>query len=129
MRQEVAHVLEKLGNNIENLGLTKGYFFDISFNDKFGTRLFSIEGAKSKTPIRLYDKLELLIMNPGIVDTYLSIDIGLKEHYISRYKYLETSILQIPTMDVEISRPIKGLIIPEIYFKNEGSLNKFRLLD
>ena len=114
---------------IENLKLPKGHFFDISFNDKYGTRLFSIEGSKSKTPLKLYDKLELLIINPGIVDSYLSIDIGLKESTLSRYSYLETSILQIPTMDLEISRPIKGLIIPKIYFKNEGHLNEFRLLD
>ena len=115
--------------SIENLNAEKGYFLDISFNDKFGTKLFSIEGTKSKVPLKLDNKLELLIINPGIVDSYLSIDVGLRENLFSGYKYLETSILQIPTIDLDHSEPIKGLIIPKIYFKNEGNLNEFRLLD
>lgn len=120
---------KKIRISIENLGLPQGYFFDISFNDKFGTKLFSIEGAITKIPLKLYNKIELLIINPGIVDTYLSVDIGLKDQYFSRYKYLETSIVQIPTMNLENTKPVKGLVIPEIYYKSEGNPDEFRLLD
>jgi lipopolysaccharide transport system ATP-binding protein len=119
----------KIRISIENLRLPKGYFFDISFNDKFGTKLFSIEGALTKIPLKLYDRIELIITNPGIVETYLSVDIGLKEHYAERYQYLERSVLQIPTLSLANSKPVKGIIMPEIYVKSDGDTNKLRLLD
>jgi lipopolysaccharide transport system ATP-binding protein len=114
---------------IENLNAVKGNFLDITFYDKFGKRVFSIEGALAKVPLKLNEKIELIIINPGFVNSFLSMDIGLKEYSSGWYAYLETSVLQIPTVDLENSRSIKGLVLPEIYFKNEENSDQFRLLE
>jgi lipopolysaccharide transport system ATP-binding protein len=114
---------------IENLKAVKGNFLDITFYDKFGKRVFSIEGALAKVPLKLNEKIELIIINPGFVNSFLSMDIGLKEYSSGWYAYLETSVLQIPTVDLENSRSIKGLVLPEIYFKNEENSDQFRLLE
>jgi len=80
-------------------------------------------------PLKLNEKIELIIINPGFVNSFLSMDIGLKEYSSGWYAYLETSVLQIPTVDLENSRSIKGLVLPEIYFKNEENSDQFRLLE
>jgi ABC-type polysaccharide/polyol phosphate transport system ATPase subunit len=119
---------EYLKVKIKNINIQTGYFIDISFNDLGGSKYFSVEGSKVENGLRLNDHIELKILNPGICNKIISIDIGLKKHLFENYKYLLTNITQFNTSEILQKRSIIGFIIPQIYLKNEES-SDFRLLE
>jgi ABC-type polysaccharide/polyol phosphate transport system ATPase subunit len=119
---------EYLKVKIKNINIQTGYFIDISFNDLGGSKYFSVEGSKVENGLRLNDQIELKILNPGICNKIISIDIGLKKHLFENYKFLLTNITQFNTAEILEKRSIIGFIIPQIYLKNEES-SDFRLLE
>jgi lipopolysaccharide transport system ATP-binding protein len=113
---------------ITNLLNNKNNYLDISFNDYGGFKYFSLEGSKIGANLLLNDTIEIKILNPGICNKLISIDIGLKKHLHENYEILLTNVADINTTEILNTKSIMGFIIPEIYIKNEES-NNFRLLD
>ena len=113
---------------ITNLLNNKNNYLDISFNDYGGFKYFSLEGSKIGANLLLNDTIEIKILNPGICNKLISIDIGLKKHLHENYEILLTNVADINTTEILNTKSIMGFIIPEIYIKNEKS-NNFRLLD
>ncbi|WP_269241771.1 ABC transporter ATP-binding protein [Flavobacterium limnophilum] len=119
---------EYLTITLNNISLEKGLFLDISFNDLFGKKCFSIEGSKLSNKLFFNNKLQFKILNPGISDTILSMDIGLKKHQLHNYEMILSNLCQIATPEISLINPIRGFIIPKIFIKNE-EFSDFRLLD
>ena len=113
---------------ITNLLNNKNNYLDISFNDYGGFKYFSLEGSKIGANLLLNDTIEIKILNPGICNKLISIDIGLKKHLHENYEILLTNVADINTTEILNTKSIMGFIIPEIYIKN-GETNGFRLLD
>lgn len=112
---------ENVEINIYNLNIEEEYFVDLAFYDQFQNRLFSIEGSKFKDPLRLREKLSIKIINPGIVNSIVSIDVGLKKHFLEGYEFMERGVLEINTVQISNLNPINGIIIPKIITENEVS--------
>ena len=119
---------ESLKVIIKNKTIQAGCFIDISFNDLSGFKYFSIEGTKVENGLILNDCIELKILNPGICNKVISIDIGIKQHLFDSYIHLLTNVAQFNTPEILERKSIIGLIIPQIYFKNE-KFSDFRLLE
>jgi len=89
-------------------------YVDLSFYNSLGERVFSIEGTKNHNGRSLqlgrFDSISLL--NPGLVNTMLSVDIGIKEHQLSPYVYLDTGVSLIQTEETNSFHPINGFILP-----------------
>jgi lipopolysaccharide transport system ATP-binding protein len=119
---------EYLTVTLNNINITKELFIDISFNDLFGKKYFSIEGSKLKDQLIFRDQLQFKIQNPGISDTILSMDIGLRKHQLNNYDVVISNLCQIGTPEISLINPIRGFIIPKIFLKNE-KFNDFRILD
>jgi hypothetical protein len=106
----------------------QNYYLDISFNDYGGFKYFSIEGSKIDTSFLLKEIVVIKILNPGICNKLISVDIGLKKHLHENYEILLTNVAEINTAEILNTKSIMGFIIPKIYINNEES-NNFRLLD
>lgn len=119
---------EYLFVKIVNLQIKKKLYFDISFNDISGFKFFSLEGSKIENKLILNENVELKILNPGICNKLISIDIGLKKHLHENYEILIANVAQINTVEFVNTKSVTGYIIPVIYVKSEES-NDFRLLD
>ena len=113
---------------INNIDQKQGLILDISFNDVFGKKFFSIEGSKLKDKLIFNDKLQLKILNPGITDTILSMDIGLRSHSLHHYDIIYSNLYQIMTPENSLINPLRGFILPQILLAN-GESSNFRLLD
>ena len=119
---------EYLTITLNNVSLEKGLFLDISFNDLFGKKYFSIEGSKLSNKLILINTIQLKILNPGITNSILSMDIGLRGHQLHNYEIILSNLCQIFTPEISLINPIRGFIIPKILINHEES-NDFRLLD
>ena len=104
------------------------YFVDFAFYDKHRNKLFSIEGSKCENPILASKMLELKILNPGIVNNIITMDIGFKKDKYGAYDFLESNALFINTLEVSNNNALKGGLIPKIYIKDD-KFNEFRVLD
>jgi lipopolysaccharide transport system ATP-binding protein len=113
---------------LKNLKAKKNYYLDISFNDLGGSKFFSVEGSKINGGLKINEYIEFKILNPGICNKVISIDIGLKTHLFENYEHLLTNVAQLNTAEILQSKSVIGFIIPKIYLKDEKS-NNFRLLD
>lgn len=103
---------------INNISIKGECFVDLGFYDQFQNRLFSIEGSKFQEPLKLKDQLSVNITNPGIVNTSISVDIGLKRHYLDGYEFAERGVLEIHTAELSKLNSINGVIIPKIITRN-----------
>jgi lipopolysaccharide transport system ATP-binding protein len=119
---------EYLTITLNNISIEKGLFLDVSFNDLFGKKYFSIEGSKINNKLNFNNTLQFKILNPGIFDTILSLDIGFKKHQLHNYEMILTNLCQIATPEISLINPVRGFIIPKIFIKNE-EFSDFRLLD
>lgn len=119
---------EYLTMTLSNITVEKGLIMDISFNDLLGKKYFSIEGNKLKNKLIFVDSFQFKILNPGISDTVLSMDIGFKNHQLHNYDIILSNLCQIKTTEISTLNPLRGFIIPKILIKDEESSN-FRLLD
>ncbi|MFV8372624.1 ABC transporter ATP-binding protein [Flavobacterium sp. LB2P74] len=113
---------------LNNITIEKSLFIDFSFNDLFGKKYFSIEGSKLTNKLNFDNTLQLKILNPGISDTILSMDIGFKKHQLHNYEAILSNLCQIATPEISLINPIRGFIIPKIFIKDE-EFSEFRLLD
>ncbi|WP_235890119.1 ABC transporter ATP-binding protein [Flavobacterium gawalongense] len=119
---------EYLTITLNNINIEKGLIMDISLNDLFGKKYFSIEGSKLINKLIFIDTFQFKILNPGISDTILSMDIGFRKHQLHNYEIILSNLCQIITPEISLINPIRGFIIPKILVKHETS-NDFRLLD
>lgn len=119
---------EYLTITLKNISIEKGLIVDISFNDLMGKKYFSIEGSKLNNKLIFLNIIQFKILNPGISDTILSIDIGFRKHQLHNYEIILSNLGHIATPEISLINPIRGFIIPKILIKNEESGN-FRLLD
>jgi lipopolysaccharide transport system ATP-binding protein len=93
--------------------ITNG-IIDIAFYDDYSQKVFAIEGAKIIPNLILKDNLEIKLINPGIINTNLSIDIGIRDNYIEGYKYIGKGLKIIKTEYLSNSNAITGIIKPII---------------
>jgi lipopolysaccharide transport system ATP-binding protein len=121
-------VNEYLTVTLNNINVEKELIVDISFNDLFGKKYFSIEGSKLTTKLIFKDTLQFKILNPGISDTILSMEIGFRKHQFHNYESILSNLCQISTPEISLINPIRGFIIPKIFIKDE-EFSDFRLLD
>lgn len=112
--ESIWRIDEDIEITIKNLSIEGECFVDLGFYDQFLNRLFSIEGNKFEEPLKLKDELSITVMNPGIVNTTISVDIGLKRHYLDKYEFAERGILEINTPQLSSLNSINGIIIPKI---------------
>lgn len=119
---------EYLTITLKNISIEKGLIMDISFNDLLGKKYFSIEGSKLNNKLIFSDIIQFKILNPGISDTILSMDIGFRKHQLHNYEIILSNLGHIATPEISLINPIRGFILPKIFIKNEESGN-FRLLD
>lgn len=91
----------------------KGQFVDITFYNNFGTKLFGIEGGKQSRDrtLRLGEFNSIKLVNTGIVNTTISVDIGVKDHLNSSYLYVAKSIAVIETEELSILSSMNGQFI------------------
>jgi lipopolysaccharide transport system ATP-binding protein len=94
----------------------KNHFIDIAFYDNSGHKVFSIEGAKQflGKQLKLGSFKSIELTNTGIVNSLLTIDIGIKEHSLSGYIYLESSSYLIRTQEQSTIHSINGKYLPEL---------------
>lgn len=91
----------------------KGQFVDITFYNSYGVKLFGIEGGKQTADraLRLGEFSSIKLMNTGIVNTTISIDIGVKDHLNSSYLYVAKSVAVIDTEEISILSRLNGQFI------------------
>ena len=109
----------KLCVTINNRKMSNELFVDLSFYNENRSKLFSIEGCKLKPALKLKDCLKYEIINPGIVNTNIYIDIGVKQHSLDSYMYMERNVAEIRTDRTSTSNPVSGIIIPSFLIINE----------
>lgn len=118
-KKNVWSVNEIVKLEIQNIGLDGELLVDLAFYDEHRTRLFSIEGGKFEKKLTFKNKIIIEIKNPGIINSNISVDIGLKSHSLDGYCYLRKSIVDISTDNLSPLSAINGIIIPEIRVSNE----------
>lgn len=92
-----------------------GFFMDFVFYDKFGMKIFSLEGSKTNPPVIYNSNFTIKIRNPGLIDTDLVVDVGLKSSQNDFYSFLGNSLLIIKTEKMKLQSAHKGLVLP--YFE------------
>ena len=104
---------------LENNGVDANLFLDIAFYDESRSKIFSIEGAKFDKTVTIGSNLKIKVKNPGIVNTTVFIDIGLKEHLLGSYVHIITNAAEIKTKYLPPSSPVNGRFLAEINIINE----------
>lgn len=105
--------------SFENCGVDHDLFLDVSFYDENRVKLFSFEGAKFDKPIKIGVGVKIKIKNPGIVNTNILVDVGLRKNLLGGYDYLSTNTLEIKTEYLSPSSSINGKFIPIVSITNE----------
>lgn len=100
--------------SIENDGVEDSLLIDIAFYDENRIKLFSIEGSKFHKPLTIGRGVKLKVKNPGIINTTVFVDIGLKKHLLSSYDHLITNVTEIKTEYLQPSSPINGKLLPTV---------------
>jgi ABC-type polysaccharide/polyol phosphate transport system ATPase subunit len=104
---------------IDNKNVDNNLIIDITFYAENRMRVFSIEGSKLGKPLKIGNGRRIKIVNPGIVNTYLMVDVGLKRLAMDNYIYLEKNVLGIRTEPLSTSSPLSGMLLPKIFVCDE----------
>jgi ABC-type polysaccharide/polyol phosphate transport system ATPase subunit len=110
---------EKIEVIIKNTGSSDDFFVDLAFYNENRSKLFSLEGCKFALPLKLKDFLKVDITNPGLVNSIIYIDIGLKKHFLDGYCYLEKNVAEIKTEQLSGIQPINGMVLPSVSINYE----------
>jgi lipopolysaccharide transport system ATP-binding protein len=91
----------------------KGQLIDVTFYNNYGTKVFGIEGGKQASGhlLRLGEFDSIKLINTGVVNTTLSVDIGVKDHLNSSYLYVARSTAIVDTEEISILSSMNGQFI------------------
>lgn len=109
----------KASITITNVNIDFGSYIDIAFYDESRVKLFSIEGAKLSPPLILEESITIELLNPGIVNTTLFFDIGLKNHPSGSYIHLYPNIAKLQTEYTPTTSAITGRLSPVFHICND----------
>jgi ABC-type polysaccharide/polyol phosphate transport system ATPase subunit len=97
----------------------EGLMLDISFYDESRVKLFSFEGTKLRDPIRIFKRVAIKIKNPGIVNTKILVDVGLKLDKLGGYEHLSINATELQTEFLSHSNPVSGRFLPKFEVVND----------
>jgi ABC-type multidrug transport system ATPase subunit len=89
--------------------------FDLSFHTEERCKLFYTKGYNNESIYTMTDVSIIKIKNPGIVNTNIYVDIGIRLDAYGDYIVLEKDIMIIKTNKTIHNNYNNGIIIPDIY--------------